>query len=92
MEKPKFYAINVGRGDAFVEDAFNEWLLNELNPQWLLITTNLHDYEKHHQRWENLSRFGESRLFVLGQDQKIRWLVSTLPGEPEKMEKEANYG
>lgn len=29
------------------EDALNGWLLQEISPAWLLITTNYCDYEKH---------------------------------------------
>lgn len=75
------YALKISHHG--MEDAFNGWLLQELNPQWLLITTNLQEYEQYRHRWENLSRLRNSRLFVLGQDQATKWLDFTLPGEPQ---------
>lgn len=64
------------------EDALNGWLLQEISPAWLLITTNYCDYEKHYHRWETLSGSEKCSLFVLGHDQKTRWLEAELPGEP----------
>lgn len=64
-----------------MEDALDEWLLQELTPEWILITTNFQEYMKYHDRWETLSRLGKCRLFLLGQDQEIQGLNFSLPGE-----------
>lgn len=65
-------------------DAWNEELLEALQPKWVLITNNHEEYSGYKEGWNQLCRHMNCSLFVTGECDEV--LVSLLPQQPERIE------
>ncbi|TBL73258.1 ComEC/Rec2 family competence protein [Paenibacillus thalictri] len=67
-------------------DAWNEQLLQQLSPDWLLITNHNAEYEQFREEWTRLAQNAGCQLFVTGSQPGTHHLASRLPFIPERME------
>ena len=66
-----------------LKDSVNDWLLDRLSPDWILITNDAEESKLFREDWNKLSSNAACSLFITGESDFMEYLVCELPHHPQ---------